>query len=149
MGFSSMLRPAMMSAAKAVKPLVQQVQSSQQPVAAVVSGTPTAVSGGGLMNLSGIMQLLNDPKIREQLNLSTPVAEQSAAPAAPAANQVSLSPEQQGFMNTDAYKQGYANYLQNLASPGSAVTPKAVSYIDIYEDMKRDSSKLNPLQRRS
>lgn len=146
MGFSSMLRPAMMSAAKAVKPLVQQVQSSQQPVAAVVSGTPTAVSGGGLMNLSGIMQLLNDPKIREQLNLSTPVAEQSAAPAA---NQVSLSPEQQGFMNTDAYKQGYANYLQNLASPGSAVTPNAVSYIDIYEDMKRDSSRLNPFQRRS
>ena len=119
---------------------------SQQPVAAVVSGTPTAVSGGGLMNLSGIMQLLNDPKIREQLNLSTPVAEQ---PAAPAANQMSLSPEQQAFMNTDAYKQGYANYLQNLASPGSAVTPKAISYIDIYEDMKRDSSRLNPFQRRS
>lgn len=146
MGFSSMLRPAMMSAAKAVKPLVQQVQSSQQPVAAVVGGTPTAVSGGGLMNLSGIMQLLNDPKIREQLNLSTPVAEQ---PSAPAANQMSLSPEQQAFMNTDAYKQGYANYLQNLASPGSAVTPNAVSYIDIYEDMKRDSSRLNPFQRRS
>ena len=134
MGFGSIISSAIPALVKS---------GAIKPAATPVSQQPVAVAGG--LNTLGIMQLLNDPKIREQLNLSTPVAEQ---PAAPAANQMSLSPEQQGFMNTDAYKQGYANYLQNLASPGSAVTPKAVSYIDIYEDMKRDSARLNPFQRR-
>lgn len=133
------------SAVKAVKPaLAQQIQ---QPVASVVSGAPVAVSGGGFGLTSGLLSLLNDPAIRAKLNLSTPAAQEvaPAATAAPAAP--SLSMNQQNFMNTDAYKQAYSNYLQSLAPNSSPVTPKGVSYIDIYDEMSRDSANLRPFRR--
>jgi hypothetical protein len=140
MGFSSMIKA----------PMGQLIASGAiQPVAKAVGSSPSgAVQGGGLSMTSGLLSLLNDPAIRAKLNLSTPAAQEvaTAATAAPAAP--SLSMNQQNFMNTDAYKQAYSNYLQSLAPNSSPVTPKGVSYIDIYDEMSRDSANLRPFKRR-
>ena len=113
---------------------------------ATPGGAPAVVQGGGLS--SGLMSLLNDPAIRERLNLSTPTPNvepvaQEPVTEAPVQNTVA-----QQFLSSPEYRTAYDSYLNRLSNPQPVISPYQ-AFVDarMEREQPEDRSYVNPFRR--
>jgi hypothetical protein len=133
------------AAAKGIDPVVRPVK---QPVASVVSGAPVAVSGGGFGLTSGLMSLLNDPAIRERLNLSTPTPNVEPVAQEPVTEAPVQNTVDQQFLSSPEYRTAYDSYLNRLSNPQPVISPYQ-AFVDarMEREQSEDRSYVNPFRR--
>jgi len=109
-------------------------------------GAPAVVQGGGLS--SGLISLLNDPAIRERLNLSTPTPNvepvaQEPVTEAPVQNTVA-----QQFLSSPEYRTAYNSYLNRLSNPQPVISPYQ-AFVDarMEREQSEDRPYVNPFRR--
>ena len=113
---------------------------------ATPGGAPAVVQGGGLS--SGLMSLLNDPAIRERLNLSTPTPNVEPVAQEPVTEAPVQNTVPQQFLSSPEYRTAYDSYLNRLSNPQPVISPYQ-AFVDarMEREQPEDRSYVNPFRR--
>ena len=109
-------------------------------------GAPAVVQGGGFS--SGLMSLLNDPAIRERLNLSTPTPNVEPVAQEPVTEAPVQNTVDQQFLSSPEYRTAYDSYLNRLSNPQPVISPYQ-AFVDarMEREQSEDRSYVNPFRR--